>query len=69
MGAAVDRRQLAALQNGFGILCVLAEVFLTYAVYAGILKWLTLNHFACVAVVFAVHVPWSRAVAPLFCRP
>ena len=48
---------------GFGILCVLAEVFLTYAVYAGVLKWLTLSLFAYVAVVFAVHVPWSQAVA------
>ena len=48
---------------GFGILCVLAEVFLTYGVYAGFLKWLTVSLFAYVAVVFAVHVPWSQALA------
>ncbi|MGI4941909.1 MAG: NRAMP family divalent metal transporter [Janthinobacterium lividum] len=47
---------------GFGILCVVAEVFLSYAVYAGILKWLTLSLFTYVAVVFAVHVPWSDAL-------
>ena len=46
----------------FGILCVVAEVFLSYAVYAGFLKWLTLSLFAYVAVVFAVHVPWDRAL-------
>jgi NRAMP (natural resistance-associated macrophage protein)-like metal ion transporter len=47
---------------GFGILCVIAEIFLSYAVYAGVLKWLTLSLFSYVAVVFAVHVPWSRAL-------
>ena len=48
---------------GFGILCVLDEVFLTYAVYASVLKWLTVSLFAYVAVVFAVHVPWSQALS------
>ena len=33
-----------------------------YAAYARVLKWLTLALFAYVAVVFTVHVPWSRAV-------
>ena len=47
---------------GFGILCVVAEVFLRYGVYAGVLKWLTLSLFAYVAVVFAVHVPWNQAL-------
>ena len=47
---------------GFGIACILAEVFISYAAYARILKWLTLALFAYVAVVFTVHVPWSRAV-------
>ena len=46
---------------GFGALCILAETFLGYATYAGVLRWLTLSLFAYVAVVFAVHVPWSRA--------
>lgn len=47
---------------GFGILCVVAEIFISYAVYSGVLKWLTLSLFSYVAVVFAVHVPWHDAV-------
>jgi NRAMP (natural resistance-associated macrophage protein)-like metal ion transporter len=46
----------------FGIACVLLETFLSYAVYARVLKWLTLSLFAYVAVVFAVQVPWSAAL-------
>ena len=48
---------------GFGMLCITAEVFLSYGIYAGVLKWLTLSLFAYVAVVFAVHVPWARALS------
>ncbi len=48
---------------GFGILCVTAEVFLSYRVYAGLLKWLTLSLFAYVAVAAVVHVPWSQALS------
>lgn len=48
--------------TAFGLICVLAEVFFRYAVYAGFLKWLTLSLFAYVAVVFAVHVPWTQAL-------
>lgn len=47
---------------GFGILCVVAEVFISYAVYSGALKWLTLSLFSYVAVVLAVHIPWRDAV-------
>jgi NRAMP (natural resistance-associated macrophage protein)-like metal ion transporter len=47
---------------GFGILCVVAEIFLSYALYAGFLKWLTVSLFAYVAVVLTVHVPWGRAL-------
>jgi NRAMP (natural resistance-associated macrophage protein)-like metal ion transporter len=47
---------------GFGVACVLAEVFLSYALYAGFLKWLTASLFAYVAVVLTVHVPWHEAV-------
>ena len=47
---------------GFGILCVVAEVFISYAVYAGVLKWLTVSLFSYVAVVLTVHVPWRSAV-------
>ena len=51
---------------GFGIICVVAEVFLSYGFYAGFLKWLTLSLFAYVGVVFAVHVPWSTALLATF---
>jgi len=47
---------------GFGILCVVAEIFISYAVYSGVLKWLTLSLFSYVAVVLTVHVPWRDAV-------
>ena len=47
---------------GFGILCVIAEIFISYALYSGALKWLTLSLFSYVAVVLAVHVPWRDAV-------
>jgi NRAMP (natural resistance-associated macrophage protein)-like metal ion transporter len=47
---------------GFGILCVVAEVFISYALYAGVLKWLTLSLFSYVAVVLTVHVPWREAI-------
>ena len=47
----------------FGTLCILAEIFISYTLYAGLLKWLTLTLFAYVAVVFMVHLPWSRALS------
>ncbi|MES2087215.1 MAG: divalent metal cation transporter [Pseudomonadota bacterium] len=53
---------------GFGILSVLLEVFVRYARYVSVLKWLTIVLFAYVGVVFVVHVPWGtvalRLVAP-----
>lgn len=51
---------------GFGVLCVVLEVYLSYARYAAVLKWLTLSLLAYAAVVFAVHVPWSEALRALF---
>jgi NRAMP (natural resistance-associated macrophage protein)-like metal ion transporter len=51
---------------GFGILCVLAEIFIRYAVYSSVLKWLTVSLFAYVAVVFTVRVPWSEALFATF---
>ncbi len=48
--------------TGFGILCIIAEIFVSYALYAGLLKWLTLSLFAYIAVVFTAHVPWSAAL-------
>jgi Mn2+/Fe2+ NRAMP family transporter len=47
---------------GFGVVCVLLEIFLRYRRYAGMLRLLTLSLFAYVAVVFAVHVDWPAAL-------
>ena len=43
---------------GFAIVTVLAEVFVRYARYASVLRWLTLSLFAYVGVVFTVGAPW-----------
>ncbi|WPP03533.1 Nramp family divalent metal transporter [Methylocella tundrae] len=47
-------------------LCVLLEVFMSYATYASVLKWLTLTLFSYVVVVFAVDVPWGAALKATF---
>ncbi len=69
MGAALSlllRGSSRLYTVGFGAFCVLAEVFLSYAIYAGFLKWLTVSLFAYVAVVLAVHVPWHAALLATF---
>ncbi len=43
----------------FGVLTVLLEMFVRYARYVAVLKWLTLSLFAYVGVAFAVDVPWA----------
>ena len=43
----------------FAIVTVVAEVFMTYARYASVLRWLTLSLFAYVGTVFVVGVPWA----------
>jgi NRAMP (natural resistance-associated macrophage protein)-like metal ion transporter len=50
---------------GFGAACLMLEVFVDYRHYASILKWFTLSLFTYLAVLFAVHVPWGRALASL----
>jgi NRAMP (natural resistance-associated macrophage protein)-like metal ion transporter len=50
---------------GFGILCIVLEVGLSYPRYAAILKWTTLSLFTYVAVVFFAHVPWPHALRSL----
>jgi NRAMP (natural resistance-associated macrophage protein)-like metal ion transporter len=42
-----------------GIFCIVLQVFVSYARYVRVLKWLTLSLFAYVAVVFAVDVDWA----------
>jgi Mn2+/Fe2+ NRAMP family transporter len=41
---------------------LIAEIFLSYARYASILKWLTLSLFAYVAAVFMAHADWHAAL-------
>lgn len=50
---------------GFGILCIVLEVALSYARYASVLKWTTLSLFTYVAVVAVAQVPWGRALQAL----
>jgi hypothetical protein len=47
---------------GFAALSVLAEVFVPYARYAGVLKWITLSLFAYIAVLAVTPVDWGAVV-------
>jgi NRAMP (natural resistance-associated macrophage protein)-like metal ion transporter len=49
----------------FAAFCALSEVFLRYANYVRILKWLTLALFAYVITLFLVQVPWATALRNL----
>jgi Mn2+/Fe2+ NRAMP family transporter len=51
---------------GFGIACLVAEVFVPYHTYAGYLKFLTLVLFAYVAAAFTVEVPWDQVIVSTF---
>jgi NRAMP (natural resistance-associated macrophage protein)-like metal ion transporter len=51
---------------GISVASLLAEIFLSYARYAAILKWLTLSLFAYVAAVIVAHANWSAALAGAF---
>jgi NRAMP (natural resistance-associated macrophage protein)-like metal ion transporter len=46
----------------FALVCILLEIFISYARYVYVLKWLTLSLFAYVGVVFTVHLPWGSAL-------
>jgi NRAMP (natural resistance-associated macrophage protein)-like metal ion transporter len=50
---------------GFGIICVVLEVWLSYARYASVLKWTTLSLFSYFAVVMVAQVPWGHALRAL----
>jgi NRAMP (natural resistance-associated macrophage protein)-like metal ion transporter len=50
---------------GFGIVCIVLEVALSYPRYAAILKWTTLSLFSYVAVVAVAGVPWAEALTAL----
>ena len=47
---------------GFGVVCLVAEVFIPYHSYADYLKFLTLVLFAYVAAAFSVQVPWGKVI-------
>ena len=49
----------------FGLVSVLAQVFLAYKRYVSILKWLTLVLFAYVVALFVVKIPWLEALKGL----
>jgi Mn2+/Fe2+ NRAMP family transporter len=51
--------------GGFALLCTGLEVFLRYARYVSVLKWLTLSLFAYVATVLVVGLPWRAALGAL----
>jgi NRAMP (natural resistance-associated macrophage protein)-like metal ion transporter len=47
---------------GIGVICVVLQVFISYAKYVRVLKWLTLSLFSYVGVVFAVDIPWAEVL-------
>lgn len=46
----------------FGVICVLAQVFVGYVHYVKLLKWLCLSLFSYVAALAVVRVPWVQAL-------
>jgi NRAMP (natural resistance-associated macrophage protein)-like metal ion transporter len=50
---------------GFGVLCLILQVYLRYEAYVRYLKWLTLALLAYVAVIFTIHVHWSGVFSEL----
>ena len=46
----------------FGTFSVITIVFMRYARYVVVLKWMTLSLFAYVAALFATRVPWGEAL-------
>jgi len=50
----------------FGVVCLMAEVFIPYHRYAGFLKLLTFVLFVYVIVAFSVAVPWGDVLASTF---
>lgn len=50
----------------FGVACLLAEVFIPYHRYAGILKLMTLVLFAYVAAAFSVDIAWGEVLRATF---
>lgn len=51
---------LALYVLGFGVLCIVTQILVSYEHTVRILKWLTLALFAYVAVILTVSVPWRQ---------
>jgi Mn2+/Fe2+ NRAMP family transporter len=51
---------------GFGLACLIAEIFVPYHHYAGYLKFLTLVLLVYVAASFSISVPWDRVLMATF---
>jgi Mn2+/Fe2+ NRAMP family transporter len=49
-----------------GVLCVMLQVFVQYARYVSVLKWLTLSLFAYFGTVMVVEIPWREMARGLF---
>lgn len=50
------------LVMAIALLCVVLQIFMTYARYARFLKWMTLALFSYVFTAFAVNMPWADAL-------
>ena len=71
LGAMADAVTLIApaprwlLTLGFGLFCIWLQIFVDYARYVRVLKWLTLSLFAYFATVMVVEVDWRRLALDL----
>ena len=69
LGAMADATKLLIGGHGiiyvvfFGVMSVVAQIFLDYKRYVSVLKWLTLSLFAYVAALAFAHVSWGEALA------
>lgn len=52
--------------GGFGLVCLMLEIFMSYKRYVQVLKWLTLSLLAYVGVVFTVKIPWAEVAFKSF---
>jgi NRAMP (natural resistance-associated macrophage protein)-like metal ion transporter len=53
----------------FGAICIVTQVFMQYAQYVRVLKWLTIALFAYVATVFMVDVHWGQLAHDMVLPP
>jgi NRAMP (natural resistance-associated macrophage protein)-like metal ion transporter len=54
---------------GFAIVTIVLQVFMRYARYVSVLRWLTLSLFAYVGTVFVVGVPWPTVARSMVLPP